>query len=229
MTRNHIAVLNEKPLHAALKQWYIQPGDRLEVPVDGFITDIVRGELLIEIQTGNFTAIKRKLTRLTTDHPVRLVYPIARDKWIVRLSEDGQNQLSRRRSPKRGIVEHIFDELVSLPELFLNPNFSMEVLFIQEEETRRHDDTRGWRRHGWLTDEHKLLQVMERRLFRSPADIGDLIPPDLAEPFTTHDLSLAIAQPRRLAQKMVYCLRQMGCINPAGKNGNAILYSRVTG
>ena len=85
-----VAVLNEKPLHAALKEWYRQPGDRFEVCVDGFVVDIVRGPVLVEIQTRNFAAIKRKLAKLAVHNPVRLVYPIARDKWIVKLAEDGK-------------------------------------------------------------------------------------------------------------------------------------------
>lgn len=221
-------VLNDKPLHAALKEWYAQPNDRFEVSVDGFVVDIVRGHLLVEIQTRNFAAIKRKLAKLTVRHPVRLVYPIAREKWIIRLAEGRHGQFSRRKSPKRGAIEHVFEELVSFPELLLNPNFSIELLLIQEEEVRRYDATRRWRRKGWVTYQRQLLQVMEQRLFQVPADMGALVPSALAEPFTTFDLALAIAKPRRLAQKMVYCLRLMGCITPTGKRGNAILYSRAT-
>jgi hypothetical protein len=33
--------------------------DRFEVPVDGFVIDIVRDDLLIEIQTRNFSSLKR--------------------------------------------------------------------------------------------------------------------------------------------------------------------------
>ena len=55
-----IGLLNEKPLHASLKEWYAQPGDRFEVAVDGFVIDIVRDDLLLEIQTGNFASIKSK-------------------------------------------------------------------------------------------------------------------------------------------------------------------------
>jgi hypothetical protein len=58
---NRVSVLNEKPLHAALKEWYAQPGDLLEVSVDGYVADIARGHLLVEIQTRNFAAIKQKL------------------------------------------------------------------------------------------------------------------------------------------------------------------------
>jgi hypothetical protein len=79
-----IGLLNEKPLHASLKHWYARPGDRLEVTVDGFVIDIVRDDLLIEIQTCNFPSIKSKLTDLVRCHRVRLVYPIDQEKWIVR-------------------------------------------------------------------------------------------------------------------------------------------------
>lgn len=222
-----IGTLNEKPLHAALKEWYARPGDRFEVSVDGFVIDIVRGDLLVEIQTGNFAAIKRKLSALVPSHPVRLVYPIAREKWIVKLAEDGNGQLGRRKSPKRGTLEQVFRELVSFPALLSHPNFTLEVLFIQEEETRRYDGKRGWRRRGWVTYERRLLQVVGSHLFETPVDVAALFPPDLCEPFTTSDLAAAIARPRWLAQKMAYCLREMGAITSTGKRGNAILYIRA--
>ena len=31
---NKIGLLNEKPLHAALKDWYIEPEDRVEIEVE---------------------------------------------------------------------------------------------------------------------------------------------------------------------------------------------------
>ena len=81
-----IGLLNEKPLHASLKEWYAQPGDQFEVAVDGFVIDIVRDDLLLEIQTGNFASIKSKLTDLARAHRIRLIYPIAQEKWIVKLA-----------------------------------------------------------------------------------------------------------------------------------------------
>ena len=75
--------------------------------MDGFFVDIVRGDLLIEVQTRNFAAMKRKLRELTVRHHVRLVHPIAREKWIVKLAQGYDSEVSRRRSPKRGVVEHL--------------------------------------------------------------------------------------------------------------------------
>ena len=219
-------MLNEKPLHAALKRQYSEPGDLFEVPVDGFVVDIVRGDILIEIQTRNFAAVKQKLTSLVARHKVRLLYPIAQEKWILKLAEDGQNHISQRKSPKRGTLVDVFEELVSLPQLLSHPNSSIEVVFIHEEEIRRYDRSHGWRRGGWVTHERRLLQIMAKRLLETPDDLCALIPISLVEPFTTHDLATAMDKPRRLAQKMVYCLRQMCSIKPSGKRGNTILYTR---
>jgi hypothetical protein len=222
-----IGTLNEKPLHAALKAWYARPGDRFEVPVDGYLVDIVRGRLLVEIQTSGFSPLKRKLEALSRRHRVRLVYPIARDKWIVRMAKRGRRVLGRRRSPKRGAVEDLFSELVSMPGLLAKTRFTIEVLLIQEEEVRRHDPRRAWRRRGWVTCERRLLDVVDRRLFESPADLAALLPGDLPKVFTTADVAAAIARPRWLAQKMAYCLREMGMIEAVGKRGNAVRYTRA--
>ena len=223
---NHIGTLNEKPLHAALKAWCARPGDLFEVSVDGYVVDLVRGDLLIEVQTGNFTAIKGKLRRLLPHHPVRLVYPIAREKWIVKLQDNGRKNPRRRKSPKRGGMEDLFVELVRLPELFSDPHFSLQILLIQEEEVRRHDPHRRWRRRGWVTEERRLLEVVDQQLFQTPAELRALIPAATPDPFTTADLAQALARPRWLAQKMAYCLRKMEVITPTGKQGRSILYTR---
>ena len=59
--KNRIGQLNESPLHFQLKQYYRLLKDLLEQKVDGKFIDIVRGKLLIEIQTGSFSKIKSKL------------------------------------------------------------------------------------------------------------------------------------------------------------------------
>jgi len=160
-----IGVRNEKSLHAALKQWYARPGDQLEVQVDGFIVDIVRGDQLIEIQTRNLAAIRRKLCALLEGHPVRLVYPIAKEKWIVRMTSSGERVIGRRKSPKVGRLSDLFDELVSIPELINHQTFVLEIALIQEEEVRRADGRGSWRRGGQSIHDHKLLQVLETVTF----------------------------------------------------------------
>jgi hypothetical protein len=221
-----IGLLNEKPLHASLKQWYAQPGDRFEVAVDGFVIDVVRDDLLIEIQTRNFSSIKTKLNKLVRSHQVRLIYPIVHEKWIVRPATAG-GKVMRRKSPKRGRLEDLFWELVSIPQLLSHPNFSLEVLMIRQEEVRRYEGKRRWRRRGWVIEARQLLEVMDQRLFAESADWLRFLPEGL-ESFTTCDLATGIAAGRDLAQKMAYCLREGRMIELIGKRGRANLY-RVAG
>jgi len=220
-----IGLLNEKALHASLKQWYARPEDRFEVPVDGFVIDIVRAGLLLEIQTRSLASIETKLASLVRSHHIRLIYPIAQEKWIVKLAQEGSSsRVTRRKSPKAGRVEDLFWEMVSFPQLLLNPNFSLEVLMIREEEARRYEGRRRWRRKGWVTEERRLLEVAERRLFQEPADWLALLPEGLGS-FTARDLAEAIDIREELAQKMAYCLRKAQVINLIGKRGRANLYT----
>jgi hypothetical protein len=219
---SHIGLLNEKPLHASLKQWYARPGDRFEVPVSGFVIDIVRDDLLIEIQTGNFASIKSKLTHLVLSHRVRLIYPIVLEKWIVRPEGRG-SRMVRRKSPRRGRVEDLFGELVSIPHLLSNPNFSLEVLMIREEEVRRYAGKRRWRSGGWAIDARRLLEVLDQRVFQELADWRAFLPQGLPS-FTTSDVATARATGRELAQKMAYCLRHARVIELIGRQGRANLY-----
>jgi len=218
--------LNDKSLHTALKDWYARPEDRQEVVVDGYVIDVVRDGLLIEIQTRSFAKIKSKLLDLVPRYRVLLAYPVAQAKWIVKLGKDGKGTLDRRKSPKRGAIVQVFEELVSFPTLLADPNFSLEVLLTQEEETRRHDPRRGWRRRGWVTHKRHLVQVVDCYHFDTPLDMAVLLPSGLRSSFTTTDLASALGQRRRLAQRMAYCLREMGVISQIGKKGKSILYTR---
>ncbi|MGD2104987.1 MAG: hypothetical protein PVJ55_07745 [Anaerolineae bacterium] len=221
---NHIGRLNEQPLHAALKERYATPGAAREVTVDGFVIDVVRDDLLLEIQTGNFASVKTKMAWLAARHPVRLVYPIVRERWLLKLPKEKGGETERRKSPKRGRVEEVFKELVSFPELLCEETFSLEVALIQEEQLRRWDPAEGWRQNGWVTVESRLLDVVGRRVFRSPDDMASTVPEGLPERFTTADLAEALDGPRYLAQKMAYCLRRMGVITKIGNRGQSYLY-----
>jgi hypothetical protein len=120
-------------------------------------------------------------------------------------------------------LEDLFWELVSIPQLLSNPNFSLEVLMIREEEVRRYDGKRKWRKRGWVIEGRRLVDVMDRRLFVRSADWLAFVPDGL-ESFTTKDLATVANTRRELAQKMAYCLRQARMIELIGRQGRANLY-----
>lgn len=192
--------------------------------MDGFVIDLIRDDTLIEVQTSNFSSMKRKIsTLLALGHQVRIVHPIPVDTWIVKIDTDG-SVLGRRRSPKHGSPLDLFSELVSFPELFRDPKLEIDVILTHEDELRCHSPRGSWRRRGWSTLERRLIAVVGSVQVRDPSDLAALIPTDLAEPFTTADLATASGRSRRVAQQMAYCLRGVGVFEEVGKTGNSIEY-----
>jgi hypothetical protein len=222
-----IGTLNEGHLHASLRARYLEPGDRIEAGVDGYIVDILRGDLIIEIQTANFSGIARKMRDLVSRHRVRLVYPIPRDVWVVKSPQDKDADVTRRKSPKHLDVIDVFDELVSFPELIAHENFQLDVVLTREERLQTFDGRKAWRRHGWVTIERRLVAVDRTVPLHNRADYMSLIPLGLPNEFITSDLASALGRPRHLAQKVAYCLRSGGLIDKVGSRGNAILYAAV--
>lgn len=223
---SQIGTLSEKSLHAALKKWLGEPGDQFEVKIDGYVIDIVRDGLLIEIQTRHLYAMKAKLGKLLPHHNIRLVHPIAREKWIVRQTAVG-DPIGRRKSPKKGRVIDIFAEIVRIPHFLLHRNLVLELLLTKEEEILRDDGRGSWRRKRWSRYDRRLLEVVDRISFSSPTDYSGLLPPDLPTSFTNRELASDLRCHPALARKISYTLRKMGLLSVVGKTGNQHLHELV--
>lgn len=220
-----IGTLGEKSLHAGIKQWYGRASDQFEVPVDGYVIDIRRGDTLIEIQTRHLGAMKRKLAALLPNYRVRLLHPIAQEKWIVRQTADNQ-PISRRKSPKRGQVIDVFRELIHIPHLLRHPNLTVELLLIQEEEIWRDDQQGSWRRKRWSIADRRLLGVVAQVTLAEAADFLALLPAGLPTPFTNRDVAAGLGCSAAQALKMTYTLRQLALLEVVGKQGNRFLHQK---
>ncbi|MEJ2271075.1 MAG: hypothetical protein P8X91_00995 [Candidatus Bathyarchaeota archaeon] len=219
--------MTEYSLHSEVKDYYSVSGDELEVKVaEGFVVDVIREDLLIEIQTKNFSAIRNKLSKLIIDNRVRLVYPIAKQKWITYITSYGEI-IKRRRSPKKGKLLDLFYELVHISDLVKNNNFSFEVLFIEEEELRCNDGYGGWRRKGVSIKDRRLLAIVDRIVFNNRQDFLRFLPFELDQVFTNKMLAKKLAVSIRLAQKITYCLRKMGLLSIGGRKQKAYLFKII--
>jgi hypothetical protein len=219
-----IGMMREGPLHAAVKALLAEPGDRLEVPVGRFVIDLVRanGEL-VEVQTGSFGALGKKLDALLDEHRIRIIHPIAAERRIVRVDEHGQ-VLGARRSPKRATAAAVFDELVAFPSLLTHPNLTLELLLLREDHIRRPQPViaRGRTRDP---GERRLVEILDRISLRTPEDVLAALPALPLEPFSTRELAACLGCSRVLAQRTIFCLRSIGLIERAGKRGHAPLHA----
>ncbi len=218
--------MREGPLHAAVKALLAQPGDELEVPVGRFVIDLVRADgELVEVQTGGFGALGRKLDALLDDYRMRIVYPVAAERRIVRADEHGE-VLSVRRSPRRATAVDVLDKLVAFPSLISHPNLTVEVLLLREDHIRAaQPDTTGRRRRD--PGERRLVDVLDRVEINNPDDVLRALPELPREPFSTRELASLLGCTALLAQRTAYCLRMIELIEPAGKRGRTPLHRRA--
>ena len=221
-----IGELNEGSLHRALKARYATPGSATEQAVDGFVADVVIGDRLIEIHTGSFTPLKRKLPPLLENYRVTLVYPIARDRYIVKVPDASNERTMRRKSPKHGSVYQVFEPLASIPDLLEHPNLSLDVVLVVEDAVRVWDERARRRRGRWVTVDRRLVEVVETLHIERMADLFTLLDERLPARFTTRNLAAVMNSPRRLGQQAAFCLRRAGVTEICDKQGNALVYQR---
>jgi hypothetical protein len=218
--------MNEFSLHSEIKKVYSLPGDQFEVRLGNYIVDILRGNLVIEVQTKNFSALKEKIQALIGKHQVRIVYPLSEKKWITCVTKD-KVILNKRRSPRKAKLTDLFRELVMIPHMIGEENFSLEVLFIDEEEVRCDDGKGSWRRRGVSIIERRLLKVNDRILFQTKADYLKILPDNLNGVFTNRELARLATISIRTARQITYCLRKSGVIRLAEKKRRELSFEKV--
>lgn len=218
-----IGALNEGGLHRALKDLYSGPEARQEVAVGAYVADVMAADSVIyEIQTAGFGRLRAKLSRLLASHRVVLVHPVAAVTWIHKLVEEVDRFPAVRRSPRKGRVADILNELVSIPDLLDHPNLEIEVVLVEQDEFRRPAQRR--RGPGWQVVDRRLRAVVERVRLGCAEDLLKFLNGELPEPFSTSDLAVAMSASRAHGQKLAYCLLACGVVELAGKKGNARLY-----
>ncbi|WP_165243691.1 hypothetical protein [Paludisphaera soli] len=217
----------ESSLHRSLKEHFgTLRGGRCEVAVEGFRIDAVDAEgTLIEIQSGSLGSLRPKLGRLLPHHRMRVIRPIVLRRTVVRRDRAEGPDLSRRRSPRRGSLTDVFDDLVGLAPFLPDPNLGVDLLGVDVEEVRV---TRR-RRPGYVVVDRRLVEIVESSRLYSPVDLWDLLPPGFqpGDQFTTADLARKLGRPLYFAQRVAYCLRVAGAAETVGKRGNSLIYRAV--
>ena len=218
----------ETSLHRQLKAHYAADASQQEVACEGYRIDAVRRGRLIEIQHGSLAAIRDKVAVLLQRHRVLVVKPIVARKYLIKLDRRGGNVVHRRRSPKRGQMLDLFDELVYFTRVFPHPRLALEVPLVEVEELRYpgHGRRRRRRARDFQIQDQRLLRIVQTHRFRTLADLRNVLPRKLPATFHTRHVAEALQVPRWTAQRVCYCLRETGAIHVVGKQGNALLYRK---
>jgi hypothetical protein len=215
----------ESTLHRQLKELYGGLNGEQEVRVGDFWIDaVVRGRL-IEIQRASLSGIRAKVATLLESHRVTLVKPLAARTYIVRRSQPDGDIISARYSPLRRTILHVFEELVHFGDVFPHPKLTLEIVMIEQEESRVSRYKRRFNGPDFKVEDRALKSVLSKQTFRTVKDFAALVPRSLGASFATADLAREAQIPRWLAQKMAYFLRKIGAIKQVGKSKNSMLYT----
>jgi hypothetical protein len=214
----------ERSLHRQLKQRYgPEVGGQSEVALGQFRVDAVAPDgRLIEIQSAPLGLLKRKLASLLPSREVGVVKPVIVARRVIRRREAGGVDLGARRSPKRGALIEVFDELVGLAHLFPHANLTIDLLAVEVDEIR----VERRRRPGYSVVDRVLKAVVGSVSLKKADDLWSLLPEDLAGRFTSTDLARRIGRPLHFAQRATYCLRECGAARVVAKVGNMRVYER---
>ena len=223
-----IGILGEKRLHATLKWWLDEDCRHHEIPLEeGAVADIYDGERVTEIQTANFSAFRRKLTRLLEWYPVTVVHPLVRRKWVTWVNPADGTVTEPHKSPRVGGFTDAGRELVYILPLLGHPNLTVRLVLLDVEERRLAD---GWSRDG-KRGSHRLerlpLEMGESVTLTAAADYAALIPPALPEVFTAKEFGKAARLQGRKLSGTLKVLTHCGVLRRDKKQGNAWLYERV--
>jgi hypothetical protein len=223
-----IGTEREGSLHRALKLRY-SVGGKTEVVREGYVCDgISEAGDMIEVQTGSFGPLKKKIPRLLSQGPVRIIHPVILRKTIETRDRDG-GVLRRRRSPRKGSAWDLFDALIHAAELPLLRGLTVELALVDALEIRVLDGRGSWRRRGASIVDRVITEYHGTLVFKTPRDYNYFLPLKAGEAFTTKSLGEKAGVGTDRARKALYVLTRLGLAERTGKSGNAYVYRKKTG
>lgn len=222
--RTGIGTLQEKTMHAVLKNYYAPDEDMHEIPIGSYVADIYNGEEIIEIQNGSFYKIRAKLEAFLAEYPVTVVYPIPHTKWLIWIDEETGEYSPKRKSPVTGNVYRAFSELYRIKSYLKENNLRFRFPLIDTEEYRL---LNGWskdRKKGSCRYDRLPVAMFDEVVIERREDYLQLLPYELPEKFTSGDLAAAAKIPVKTAGLVLNILTYLNITRPIGKKGRSNLY-----
>lgn len=219
-----IGTLSEKTVHAILKNYYEPDEDKQEIPIGQYVADIYSDGKIIEIQTRQFDKMRDKLAVFLPQYPVTIVYPIAREKWIIWIDEESGELSKKRKSPLKGTVYTVFPELYKIKMFLKDPNLRIRLVLLDMEEYKL---LNGWsrdRKKGSSRYDRIPTELAEEVEITCVQDYMQFIPYELEGEFSSREFAKAAHITVRLAQIVLNILYHVGTVTRVGKSGNQYLY-----
>lgn len=219
-----IGTLQEKTVHAVLKNYYAPDEDMHEIPIGNYVADIYTGDAIVEIQNGNFYKIRNKLEAFLAVYPVTVIYPIPHTKWLIWIDEETGELSPKRKSPVTGNAYRAFAELYRIKNYLTNENLHFRFPLVDIEEYRL---LNGWskdRKKGSRRYDRIPIALFDEVVIERREDYLQFLPYGLPDEFTSGDLSKQAKIPVKIANLTLNILTHLKITELIGKRGRSNLY-----
>ena len=226
---NLITTYMERSLHRSLKFRFCDDESKHEIKIGRFVADVCDGETIFEIQTGNFSPLRKKIQFYleNTDFDIVIVRPIAKNRKIFWLDEvSGELKKAPRLSSKHENLASGIADIHYLNEFLENPRLSFCFVLMEIDEVRLLDGY-GKNKKIRATSVDRLAgEIYSLNYIKGVGDVADAILPLLPdEPFGREELSKSLKlKGLKLwsAQKLLLETNLLSC----EKDGNKLIFEK---
>ena len=224
-----IGTLGEKALHAIIKSYYDDDIEHQEIEVCGFVADIFSENKIIEIQTGSFERLNKKLEKYLELFDVTVVYPVSRNKNIIWIDPDSGDIIAKNKSTKKGTEIEFLYEASKIRKFLDNRKLNFEILLIDVDEYRLLDGY-GHDKKKRCTKLYKMPISLHGVInINSRSDVKKLLPPELTDGrFTFSDFEKITKLKGRKARYSLNTLIACEIITAVDTRGRSVIYEMLS-
>lgn len=219
---NEIGTLSERRLHSILKFYYESDPSLHEIKIGRYFADILTGNQIIEVQTGDLGRLGKKLNVFLKDHNVTVVHPLAKNSTVIRIDQETGECISRRKSPYHANIYSAVSQLYRIRPYLSDPNLALRLVFITVEEYRTPNCGKRGRHRGSVRLERFPQEILYEIDLSTPEDYRIFLPSGLPEQFTSGDLKRITKCPN--SSLLLTVLTSVGTVERIGKSGNSYVY-----
>ena len=222
--RYGIGTLAEKTMHNILKNYYSGSEDFQEIPVNEFVADIYMDEHIIEIQTGNFNKLRKKLDSFLEEYKVTIVYPVVYNRYITYIDKETGTLSEKRKSTRKDTYYTAFKELYKIKTYLNHPNLTLRLLMLEADEYKLENPNLKNKRRRAEKYDIVPSKILDEMVIECSRDFIQLIPVELEDNFTAKDFASAAKIHVSYAQLILNIFHYLGIVERVGKSGNSYIY-----
>ena len=220
-----IGIQKEKILHKIIKYYLSDNPNNHEIKIGRMFADVVVDDVIYEIQTQHFNALRNKLDKFLETNRVVIVYPTFRNKIIHSITDKGE-YIKTSKSPKKGTPFSLFVELYKISSFLNHPNLTFKILYLDIEEYRTIVPKKHYKSQGY----EKYMQVPLELIFEyNLNELQDFIQLfkeyNLMNSFTASDFSKVTKLSYNKSTAAIRSLNKLGIIENVGKKDRKNLWN----